>query len=178
MLLILTGKTASGKDTIMRRILAKYPEMGRVITTTSRPPRPGEKQGLDYNFFSPEEFRQKIEAGDFIEYVEYGGNFYGTEKSQINPDDDLIWKIDPSMAGKAKSLFENSKVIYINCDARVILKRLRDRGLSEEEIQKRIQDDQRFWQQYGQNYDYVIENTPGKLDQTVEKVTRIINLFH
>ncbi len=158
----------------MRHIMVKYPRMSKVITTTSRPPRPGEKNGVDYNFLSREEFQQKINSGDFLEYVEYGGNFYGTEKSQINQALDLIWKIDPSMAGKVKNLFKNSIVIYINCDGEVVLKRLRDRLLSEEEIQKRIQDDQKFWQQYGQNYDFVIENTPGKLEKAVDKISKII----
>lgn len=175
MLIILTGKTASGKDTVIARILKKYPNFRKVLTTTSRAPRDKEKNGVDYNFISGGEFKQKITQGEFLEYVEYGGNFYGTEKTQINRSDNLIWKIDPSMAGKVKSLFEESIVIYINCDNDIVLKRLRDRGLSDREIQKRIQDDQKFWQQYGQNYDYVIENTSGKLDLTVEKVTRIIN---
>lgn len=174
MVIVLTGKTASGKDTVMKQILAKYPRMSRVITTTSRTPRKGEKNGVDYNFISESEFRKKINSGEFLEYVEYGGNFYGTEKSQINLSDNLIWKIDPSMAGKVKSLFENSKVIYINCDGEVILKRLRDRGLSDREIQKRIQDDQKFWQQYRDNYDFILENIPGKLAETVDKISKII----
>lgn len=174
MLIVLTGKTASGKDTVIAAILKRYPNFRKILTTTSRAPRDKEKNGVDYNFISGGKFKQKITRGEFLEYVQYGGNFYGTEKSQIKRADDLIWKIDPSMAGKAKSLFENSIVIYINCDGEVVLKRLQNRGLSEEEIQKRIQDDQKFWQQYGQNYDYVVENTPGKLTETVDKINKII----
>lgn len=173
-LIIITGKTASGKDTLISRILQKYPDFRKVLTTTSRTPRNGEKNGVDYNFISENEFKRKIKQGDFLEYVEYGGNYYGTEKSRISPWENLIWKIDPSMAGKAKSVFENSKIIYITCDEESVLKRLKGRGLSEEEIQKRMADDKKIWNQYKDSYDYVVENVPGKLNQTIDEIVNII----
>ncbi len=76
-LIILTGKTASGKDTVMAKLLQKLPGFKKVVTTTSRGIRPGEREEEDYLFISEAEFRRKIEQGDFIEYVRYGGNFYG-----------------------------------------------------------------------------------------------------
>ncbi len=175
MLLILTGKTASGKDTLVAKILEKYPDFRKVITSTSRSPREDEKNGVDYSFVSADEFKQKIAQGDFLEYVEYGGNFYGTEKSQLNPKENLIWKIDPSMAGKAKAVFRDSTIIYINSDNETVLKRLRERGLSEEEVVKRMQDDQRFWQFYHDKYDYIVENVPGNLQVAVDKICEIID---
>ncbi len=175
MLLILTGKTASGKDTLIAGILQKYPNFKKVLTSTSRSPRQGEKNKVDYNFVSQSEFKQKITRGDFLEYVEYGGNFYGTEKTQINPAGNLIWKIDPSMAGRAKKLFPDSISIYITADNQVVLERLRERGLSKEETEKRIQDDQRFWDEYKDKYDYIIDNVPGKLNQTVDEIVNIIS---
>ena len=178
-LIILTGKTASGKDTVMSQLLSKYPQMKRVVSTTTRSPRKGEKDGVDYNFISEPQFRQKMEAGDFIEYVEYGGNLYGSEKSQISDvqNQDLIWRIDPSRAGQIKDLIKDIKVlvIYLTVDDSVILKRLSSRGLSHEEINKRMQEDQKFWQQFKDNYDYIVENVPGKLDETVKQVAKIIN---
>src|SRR3990167_7244332 len=165
MFIILTGKTASGKDTIIARILSKYPNFKRVLTTTSRQKRTGEQNGIDYNFISDDQFRQKIEDGDFYEYVNYGGNLYGTEHSRINLEKDLIWKIESSRAGKIRALIKNPViVIYITCDDEIILRRLKKRGLSKEEIQKRMQDDIKIWQKYKDNYDFVIENVPGKLD--------------
>lgn len=174
MLLVITGKTASGKDTLIAKILQKYPNFKKVLTTTSRNFREGEKNGVDYNFISQAEFKQKIDQGDFLEYVQYGGNFYGTEKSQINPTDDLIWKIDPSMAGKTKEMFPNSIVIYITTDNETILKRLSKRDLPGEEIANRMQDDQKFWDLYQNKYDYVIENMPGDLNFALGKICEII----
>jgi len=153
----------------MARLLKKFPGFKKVITTTSRKPRAGEVQGHDYNFISEEDFRKKIKDGDFIEYVEYAGNLYGTEKNQLISKDSLIWRIDPSRAGKVKGL-----VIYLTVSDEVVLQRLKKRGLSQEEITKRMQEDQEYWQQYKDKYDFVVENIPGQLDQTIDKISRII----
>lgn len=175
MLLVITGKTASGKDTLITRILQKHPNFKKVLTTTSRFPRKDEKNNVDYNFLSEAEFKQKIDKGDFLEYVDYGGNFYGTEKSQINTEDNLVWKIDPSMAGKAKQVFPDCKVIYITVDNQTVLQRLKERGLSGEEIAKRMQDDQKFFDLYHDKYDYIIENISGNLQVALDKIYGIIN---
>lgn len=174
MLIIISGKTASGKDTLIARILKKYPNFKKVLTSTSRLPRNGEQNGMDYNFISQEQFKQKISQEEFLEHVEYGGNYYGTEKSRVNPAEDLIWKIDPSMAGKVKEIFPGSIVIYISTDEMTILKRLKDRGLSKEEIEKRMQDDEKFWDLYQDKYDFVVENKPGALEETVDKIAQLI----
>lgn len=180
-LIVLTGKTASGKDTVMAKILRELPDLKRIVTTTSRPPRNGEKSGVDYNFISKEEFGRKIENGDFIEYVEYGGNLYGTEKVQIlnSLDSNLIWRIDPSRAGKVRELVKdfttNVTVVYLTTDDKTILQRLKARNLKEEEIVKRMQDDEKLWDEHKDNYDFIIENTPGKLQETVDQIIEIIN---
>ncbi|MBI2334871.1 hypothetical protein HYU96_03640 [Candidatus Daviesbacteria bacterium] len=174
MLIVLTGKTASGKDTIMSKLLAKYPQMKRVVTTTSRSPRENEQNGVDYHFISEEDFRKKIDNGDFLEYVEYGGNLYGTEKKGLENTGDLIWRIDPSRAGKIKDTLP-AVVIYVTTSDDVVLQRLKDRNLTDEEIQKRMDEDQKFWEQYKNSYDFVVENVPGKLDETLEKIYSIID---
>ncbi|MBI2040396.1 guanylate kinase [Candidatus Microgenomates bacterium] len=174
MLIVLTGKTASGKDTIIAKILTKYPNFKKILTTTSRAIREDERNGIDYNFISRKDFEEKINRGEFLEYVEYGGNFYGTEKSQINPDQNLIWKIDPSMAGKAKQIFPECIIIYITVDDNTVSTRLKERGLSQSEITARMQDDRQFFNSYSSKYDHIIENVLGKLEVTVNKVFQII----
>lgn len=189
MLIVLTGKTASGKDTLKDILINKYPNLKKVVTTTSRAPRRGEKDGIQYHFLSREEFQTRAENGDFIEYVEYGGNFYGTQKKDLEDfyDQDFLWRIDPSRAGEARQflkrafpadyteeLINNLKVIYITTSDEVVLERLKKRGLSDEEIQNRMADDAAIWQENENNYDYVVENVPGKLDQTIDKVIQII----
>lgn len=189
-LIILTGKTASGKDTIKAALLKKYPQLKKITTTTSRKIRSGEKDGADYYFITREEFEKKIKNGDFLEYVEYGGNLYGTEKKELLDalnHHDLIWKIDPSRAGEirdfikrafspqvASDLINNLIVIYITTSNEVILERLRKRYLSDKEIAKRMNDDQRIWHEFKDKYDFVVENVPGKLERSVKKMVEII----
>lgn len=189
LLLVLTGKTASGKDTVMAKILKQFPDFKRIITTTSRTVRLGEKDGVDYNFIPEASFSHKVDNGDFIEHVNYGGNWYGTEKAQIldNLGFNIIWRIDPSRAGQirqlikesfesslAKDLLKRVVVVYLTVDNEVVLQRLKHRNLAPEEIEKRMQEDKIFWEQYKDSYDFVIENVSGQLQQTVDKIAEIV----
>lgn len=190
MLIVLTGKTASGKDTIKDILLSKYPNLKTVITTTSRAPRSGEIDGVNHHFLTKEQFQKAIDESKFIEYVEYGRNFYGTQKKDLKDhlNGALLWRIDPSRAGEirqflkrafpsqvADKLIKNLKVIYITVSDDVVLERLRERGLAEDEIQNRMADDAATWEENEKNYDYVVENIPGKLDETIDKVVQILN---
>lgn len=175
-LIVLTGKTASGKDTVMNKVLSRFPDLKRVVSSTSRKQRNGEKDGKDYFFLNKEEFKRKIENDDFIEYVEYAGNLYGTEKNQLIPESNLIWRIDPSRAGKIRDLIKdkNILVVYLTVDNATVLERLVKRGFPQEEINRRMQEDQTFWDKYQDNYDFVVENVPGKLGETVNQVCNLI----
>lgn len=178
MLLVLTGKTASGKDTVLAKLCQQYPDLRKIITTTSRKIREGEQNGVDYYFITEEDFKKKIDKGDFVEFVEYGGNLYGTEKKELEValNQNSIWKIDPSGAGKVRDIIKDKKVlvIYITSPEDVILQRLKERNLSEDEIDSRMADDEAFFQEFQDKYDYIIENVPGKLDETVDKIVKIV----
>lgn len=85
-LLIFSAPSGSGKSTIVQYLMQEHPEFNLKfsISATSRPPRGTEQNGVEYFFLSPDEFRQKIEAGDFLEYEEvYQDRFYGTLKEQV-----------------------------------------------------------------------------------------------
>jgi len=83
-LLVLAGPAGSGKSTLCDRLVSEDPSFSRVITTTTRAPRPGEINGVHYHFFTPEQFDQKTEAGEFLEWAWVHGNRrYGTLKSSV-----------------------------------------------------------------------------------------------
>ena len=85
-LIIVSAPSGSGKSTIVNYLMKEHPELKLAfsVSATSRPPRGKEQNGVDYYFLTPEEFRQHIEADDFLEYEEvYAGRFYGTLKSQV-----------------------------------------------------------------------------------------------
>ncbi len=85
-LLIVSAPSGSGKSTIVNYLMQEHPEfrLAFSVSATSRPPRGNERDGVEYYFLSPDEFRSHIKAGDFLEYEEvYEGRFYGTLKSQV-----------------------------------------------------------------------------------------------
>ena len=83
-LLVLAGPAGSGKSTLCDRLVDEDPNFSRVITTTTRAPRPGEANGVHYHFFTPEQFDQKIAAGEFLEWAWVHGNRrYGTLKASV-----------------------------------------------------------------------------------------------
>lgn len=82
-LLILSSPSGAGKTTITRALLAARDDLGFSISATTRPPRPGERDGVDYHFLSREEFERRREAGAFLEWAEYGGHRYGTLVAEV-----------------------------------------------------------------------------------------------
>lgn len=82
-LVIISAPSGGGKTVITRALLQEIPTAVRLITTTTRPLRPGEVNGVDYHFLTRAAFEEKIAAGDFIEYVEYAGAYYGTDRLEL-----------------------------------------------------------------------------------------------
>src|SRR5918995_5215330 len=80
---VITGPSGVGKGTLIERLLERIPELELSVSATTREPRPGEVDGRDYHFLSPEEFERRVEAGDFLEHADYSGNRYGTLREEV-----------------------------------------------------------------------------------------------
>lgn len=137
---------ASGKSTVCARLETEVPNLQRWITTTTRVPRPGERDGVHYNFVSRENFEKRILAGDFVEYAEVSGNLYGTGKENISSAEaagnDLLLDIDVQGAREFRKLYpESVRVIFLLPPSLAVLKeRIKARGGdSEEHVQKRLE---------------------------------------
>lgn len=83
LLLLITAPSGAGKTTVGRNLLTAYPTLDRAITCTTRKPRPGERDGLDYHFLDLASFERRIAAGDFLEHAQVYGNHYGTLRSEV-----------------------------------------------------------------------------------------------
>ncbi|MGH7992374.1 MAG: guanylate kinase [Limisphaerales bacterium] len=83
LLILISAPSGGGKTTLSQQLLAARPDMTRAITCTTRPLRPGEKDGVDYHFFKPAEFQKRVQAGDFIEHATVFGRSYGTLRSEL-----------------------------------------------------------------------------------------------
>ena len=83
-LIVISGPSGAGKGTICSKLLKDNPNLFLSISATTREPRQGEVDKVNYYFLSKEEFFKKVDEGDFLEYAEVHGNFYGTPKSKVN----------------------------------------------------------------------------------------------
>ncbi len=81
---VITGPSGVGKGTLIRGLLARVPELELSVSATTRPPRAGEVDGIDYHFLTAEQFAEHVEAGDFVEHATYSGNRYGTLRSELD----------------------------------------------------------------------------------------------
>ena len=194
-LIILTGFSGSGKDTLMEMLLKTRPKFRRIITHTSRPIRPNERYGKDYYFVSHEEFENMIKEDKFIEHVMYGSHYKGTLKDEFQKvflGQNIIWRIDMGRAAiventflekfdkeTATNLISVTKKIIITVSPEEALKRFKKReGIKADfdEFKKRINDDLTIWENSKNNFPNVVENMSDELDKTLDKIIKIIDL--
>lgn len=145
-LLIFTAPSGAGKTTIVRHLLKTFPELAFSISATTRSPRPQELHGRDYYFIQPEEFAERIAAGEFVEWEEfYGGLRYGTLRSEV----DRLWShgkavvfdVEVKGATSLKEAYpEQSLAIFVKPPTpEVLFERLRARKTeNEDSLRKRI----------------------------------------
>jgi guanylate kinase len=80
---VITGPSGVGKGTLIRSLVQQVPELEVSVSATTRPPRPGEREGVDYHFLSEAEFDERLAMGDFVEHAEYSGHRYGTLRGEL-----------------------------------------------------------------------------------------------
>ena len=153
-LIVIAGPAGSGKSTLCDRLVAERPEFSRVVTTTTRAPRAGEINGVHYHFFSPPEFKRKIERGEFLEWALVHGDhedrLYGTLKSSVLEPlargQNLVMSIDVQgveslrRVASADALLRRAMTtVFIRVDRDRLIARMRERAKDhEEEIERRM----------------------------------------
>ncbi len=191
MLIVITGPGSVGKDAVAAKLLKRHRNFLKVITTTSRTPRLWEKKDRDYRFISTREFEDLINSGNLLEYVFFSGNYYGTTKKALDPfleSRDMVWKVETTRGAQIRELFEQhfpqqaadlfakTVVVYLNVPSWDILRdRLKKRGMSDEVIGERLDQDRKDWEMYKDKFKNIVVNVPGKLDRAVEEIERLIS---
>lgn len=178
MLIVLSGPSGVGKGTVRKAIFDQPGnDFQYSISMTTRKPRPGEVNGKDYFFVSKEEFEQKIQAGEMLEYAKYVDNYYGTPLKWVNDTldagKDVFLEIEVNGAMQVRSKSPNGVFIFLTPpDLMELKQRLIHRGTdSMEVINKRIK--KAFSEiEMMQNYDYAVVND--EVPNAVEKVKEII----
>lgn len=190
-LLVLTGPTGAGKDTVFNHLMERNASLVKVITTVSRSKRENESEGHPYYFIERSDFEQKIADGAFFEWVEFRGHLYGTQKNTLEKalatGNDVIWHIDAkgvkNIKEKVKEMFPRSVFVFLTAPTVDVLKH---RVESDEQhlVHHRWNEPLVVWEmeQYD-DCDYLVINEDGNLQKTVGKVEAIIEakrqeIFH
>ena len=177
LLISVSGPSGTGKGTVLAKVKEAEPSFGTSISVTTREPREGEKDGVDYYFKSKDEFMKMYEEGEILEYDEFVGNYYGTptvalqDMSEAGTDVLLDLTIAGSMA--LKENFEQSVTIFLLAPSYEELeKRLRGRGTnSDEDINARLEMARQETNFVG-HFDYVVVNDD--VDAAAKKILAII----
>ncbi|MGF1540639.1 MAG: guanylate kinase [Pleurocapsa sp.] len=136
-LIVITGPSGVGKGTIVKALLKSHSTLSLSISATTRQPRPGEVEGVDYYFFSRLQFEAAIASGEFLEWAEYAGNYYGTPRSkveaQLNQGKSVLLEIEVVGAKKIASIFPDALRIFIlPPSVQELETRIRNRGTNSE----------------------------------------------
>ena len=141
---MITGPSGVGKGTLIEQVLDRVPELELSTSATTREPRPGEIDGREYHFLSPEDFRRRIEAGDFLEHAGYSGNHYGTLRQEVErrlaEGRSVVLEIEVQGARQVRDAMPEAVLIFIAPpDEAVLRRRLEGRGTdTPEAIEQRL----------------------------------------
>jgi guanylate kinase len=143
---VITGPSGVGKGTLIRALRERVPEIELSVSATTREPRPGERDGVDYHFLPRARFDQRISAGDFLEWAEYSGNRYGTLRSEVEQRTargaPVVLEIEVQGARQVRETMQEAVRIFIEPPSpEELRKRLEQRGTDDPEmIERRLEE--------------------------------------
>ena len=178
MLVILSGVSGAGKDTIKKELIKRLENVETLPSFTSRDIRPGEEEGVQYHFISKNEFEEKIRNGDFYEYDLHHGNYYGTSRElmneKINKGKIIVKDIEVNGTENLLKLLKNDTkivTIFLKVEKEELKRRLIERVDNIQDIEVRLSRLE-YEESKITNYDYVIKNDD--FEKTVQIIIAII----
>ena len=175
-LFVVSGASGVGKSTVLTKVMEADPSLRFSVSATTRAPRPGEVEGVNYYFVSKETFREMIDRDAFLEYDAHMDNYYGTPSDQLEDKlllGSVILDIEPNGAFAVRAKRPDAVLIFIAPpSAEELERRLRSRGDTSEE-QIRLRQQRVAWEmEQSKQYDYVVVND--QVEACVEKIKKII----
>jgi len=177
LLFIVSAPSGAGKTSLCREVLSLLPDLHFSVSHTTRSPRQHERDGIDYYFVSPEEFKRMIESGQFIEWAEIYGNLYGTSRTSVEAlkakGVDIIFDIDHRGAKQIKTTYRDSITIFIlPPSSQELEERLKQRGTDDASVITRRLTKAKEEMEQSSWYHYQIVNDD--LTRAVEQLKEII----
>ena len=179
-LFVISGPSGVGKDTILNQMKKIYPSNHYVVTVTTRKKRVNEIDGKDYFFVTNKKFQDMIDSNEFLEWATVYNNNYGVPKNQVflalSQNKNVIIKADIQGAKTIKNIINDATTIFINPpDISKLATHLSSR-MSESKESFRLRMETALLEIESQNeFDHVVNNPEGKIDQTLEKINAIIS---
>ena len=176
-LFVISGASGVGKTSVLKQVMKVRDDLQFSVSATSRPPRPGEVDGVNYYFISRDEFQAMIDRNEFVEYDYHMENYYGTLKSEVlkkTENGNMILDVEPNGALAIREIYPDATLIFVAPPSVDTLEqRIRGRGdTGDDQIKVRLE--RAAWEcAQGEKYDYIVINDV--LDDYVEQVLQIIS---
>ena len=178
----IAGPSGSGKNAVIDALVARYQKCTRLVTATTRAPRAGETDGVDYYFFSEEEFLRELAVGNVLEHrdVRTLGTHYGVYKPDLEKrllkGDVILAQLDIVGARYLKKHYDAVTIFLQPKTIEVLKARIlaRKKGMPEAELKERMKIAEREMKEDAKEFDYEVVNEEGKLDETVDEVVAIL----
>jgi guanylate kinase len=177
LLIVISGPSGVGKDTLIKRLLELDRNLRYSVSCTTRPPRPGEQDGVDYSFVSRERFQQLIDEGAFLEHATYNGNLYGTLAERVEraraDGHDIVLKIEVQGAEQVRKNVPDAILIFVVPPSvdELVRRQMKRNTESSQDMTARRQIAEREME-YSSRYDHVVVND--ELERAVAQVLQII----
>lgn len=184
LIFVISGPAGSGKGTVVAALREMLPDIGFSVSATTRAPRPGEVDGVNYHYITRERFTEMLNSGDILEHTEYCGNFYGTPKSEaekvIGDGRDIILEIEVEGALQVKELMpeDTVSIMLIAPNREELERRLRGRGTETDEVIRTRLKRAVTEVSLAEKYDYVVINETGKIEECAAKLLAIVKAEH
>jgi guanylate kinase len=182
LLFVLSGPTGAGKTVLLRQLKALEANLYFCVTATTRPPRPGERDGVDYYFISQEEFARRVAEGGFLEWARVpppDGPFYGTPVAEVERASrdgrDAFLQVDVQGAASVRAVSPGAVTIFLRPSSVDALQaRVRQRGTETPDDMARRLANTRSELEHENDFDYSVVNDDGCLDVAVARVMEIV----